>query len=347
MDLNNKENGDVAQSRDPIRYIDAVKADGTQADRDPTVVAKLGRRDTLSGTDALVAALSGTAEIDGEVVDTGGSTSYSSFSEVPSLQAKIFLKTSTDCGQTWARRCSSRPRRSRSIKGAAVAVDPPTGNVYVAWRQLPSARRVTQGINPTRSTSQGDPGGAAVASVQTVLSLRPSIPQIRRPSPSSTRARRPAPSGPMPIRQSPWTARAGHTSWAQAAPTLGDARIDTRPRPTRVLVRSAFIDNGPLIDEALPTSNTYTQGHQFMPQVIVNAGRLTAIYYDVHLDHTLGLFKPVPDSPSPDAQGRFELETRSVHDRADGPCFGEDQTAGGSPVFTPFLSDTAHLSIRR
>ena len=69
--LNESELSALAQSRRPL-----VRLRGEWVVVDPTVVAKLGRRDTLSGTDALVAALSGTAEIDGEVVavEVGGAT---------------------------------------------------------------------------------------------------------------------------------------------------------------------------------------------------------------------------------------------------------------------------------
>ena len=61
----------LAQSRRPL-----VRLRGEWVVVDPRVVAKLGRRDTLSGADALVAALSGTAEVDGEVVavEVGGAT---------------------------------------------------------------------------------------------------------------------------------------------------------------------------------------------------------------------------------------------------------------------------------
>ena len=69
--LDESELSALAQSRRPL-----VRLRGEWVVVDPTVVAKLGRRDTLSGTDALVAALSGTAEIDGEVVavEVGGAT---------------------------------------------------------------------------------------------------------------------------------------------------------------------------------------------------------------------------------------------------------------------------------
>ncbi|MGZ4759993.1 MAG: DEAD/DEAH box helicase, partial [Acidimicrobiales bacterium] len=69
--LDESELSALARSRRPL-----VRLRGEWVVVDPTVVAKLGRRDSLSGTDALVAALSGTAEIDGEVVavEVGGAT---------------------------------------------------------------------------------------------------------------------------------------------------------------------------------------------------------------------------------------------------------------------------------
>ena len=60
----------------------------------------------------------------------------------------------------------------------------------------------------------------------------------------------------------------------------------------------SFVDNNPVVDEANP-SNSFTRGHQFMPQVTFNGGRLTIVYYDLRLDHTLGLFNPVPGYPKP------------------------------------------------
>jgi len=69
--LDESELSALAKSRRPL-----VRLRGEWVVVDPRVVAKLGRRDTLSGADALVAALSGTAEIDGEVVavEVGGAT---------------------------------------------------------------------------------------------------------------------------------------------------------------------------------------------------------------------------------------------------------------------------------
>ena len=74
-----------------------------------------------------------------------------------------------------------------------------------------------------------------------------------------------------------------------------------------------------------------------MPALTFNQGLLMLLYYDSHLDHTMGYFTPRPDL-SPDPSGRFYKEERAP--------LGELSRLADPAVFTPFIDD-ANLSIRR
>ena len=72
-----------------------------------------------------------------------------------------------------------------------------------------------------------------------------------------------------------------------------------------------------------------------MPALKFAAGKLMVLYYDLRLDHTVGIFQPVSPAPSP--AGLFFTETRLPK--------GELPAAPAS-VFTPFLTDSG-LVLRR
>src|SRR5213592_553590 len=101
------------------------------------------------------------------------------------------------------------------------------------------------------------------------------------------------------------------------------------------------VDNGPLTDQLGnplldEAGNALTRGHQFMPQLTINGGKLTAVFYDQREDHTLGFFTPNIPFVS-DLLGRFYEETRQRE--------GE-LPATPNLVFTPFLTE-AGLTVRR
>ena len=101
------------------------------------------------------------------------------------------------------------------------------------------------------------------------------------------------------------------------------------------MVRAHPVDNGLVADDAgSPFARLTGRGHQFMPALKFAAGKLMVLYYDLRLDHTVGLFSPV--SPSPNAFGLFFSEARQPA----GEPFSDPR------VFTPFVTDTG-LTLRR
>src|SRR6266851_2157860 len=93
----------------------------------------------------------------------------------------------------------------------------------------------------------------------------------------------------------------------------------------------APIDNGYVFDDSgNPFLNLSDHGHQIMPSMNFNAGKLTLIYYDLREDHTMGVF-----TPSSDASGY--TETRQ---------FLADLTSNVASVFTSFIDDST-LTVRR
>src|SRR5207245_8674242 len=73
------------------------------------------------------------------------------------------------------------------------------------------------------------------------------------------------------------------------------------------------VDNTPISDDY---SNSFTRGNQFMPSLTFAAGKLMVLYYDLHLDHTLGAFAPAY-SFSPDGRS----EERRVGKECSGGCW--------------------------
>ena len=71
------------------------------------------------------------------------------------MHGHVLVSASSDCGRTW-----SNPVKvttgSQVFQGAALAVDPATGAVWVAFRQFKDATAGTlDGIFVARSTDQG------------------------------------------------------------------------------------------------------------------------------------------------------------------------------------------------
>jgi hypothetical protein len=90
-----------------------------------------------------------------------------------------------------------------------------------------------------------------------------------------------------------------------------------------------------------PNLSNPSRGHQLMPSLSFNAGKLMLAYYDLRQDHTLGILTPAADQKS-------YLESRVLLGELDptSPAFNPDA------VFNPFISDgpltpATTLTIRR
>jgi hypothetical protein len=201
------------------------------------------------------------------------------------VHKNVFLRASNDCGQSW-----SKPKKlsvgNHLNQGATVTIDPVGGGALVAWR-----RENTIVFKP------GDAHGQPTAVATIIPFDQPSTATSFSTTSYPTIA---AESGRI------------HIAWSQRAVPGGGARI--------VLATSA--DGGETWSPPAEVAPG-PQGHQFMPAMTVAGGRLTIVYYDSRLDHTIGRLVPY-DPFVPDDEGFFYSE---VFDPLPGNPFG------------PFLDD--------
>ncbi len=245
-----------------------------------------------------------------------------------STSTKIMFSRSLDCGKTWAN--PTKLSESSSVnQGTNLAIDPASGKVYAVWRQFktssnPEAILVARSDDfgrtfPSRNTVQVAtiaPFDQAMTGTQFRTNTLPSVA-------ASVDAN--------------GTSRV-HVAWAQRTGTSQDARIvvSTSSDSGKTWSAAAPVDGGTLTDDS---GNTFTRGHQFMPQLTFASGRLMLVYYDQRLDHTLSLFKP--NNPFvADGAGRFYLRTQALR--------GELKASGGeASVFTLFVDDNASILAQR
>ena len=353
MDLDNKENGDVTQDRDTIKYIDTVEvASGTATQflDKPWLAVDVPR-----GSHSCSIGVPQQGNIVQQTVPAGNV--YVIYTSITNPSPNVFLsnlyfKRSTDCGKTWSAPFLVSRAYSES-QGATIQIDPETGIVYVAWRVF----RV--GPQPDQMV--------IAASFDGGLSFTPGIPFVVLPSYNANN-----PGGPSffdqvttgeQFRTNAYPALAAgdsgfpflpgplYMAWSQRGigPNPTDARVMVLALPGSFMLTPSGIrfptampvDNGSLTgDDGVPLLNdlggTLSRGHQFMPQMTVAGGKLSVAFYDQREDHTVGVFTPnVPFGPS--ALGDFYLESRLLSGELPGTP---------ASVFTPFLTDAGLTIIR-
>ena len=345
MDLNNKENGTattttINSNTDPIRYISTAVLDSGNAGQfldKPWIAVDIPR-----GTAVCTVNVPEPGAPSGVVTQTipAGNVymAWSDFVGNSLVRTKIYFSRSTDCGATW----SNPTKLSEGYplnQGVTIAVDPATGNVYVAWRTV-AAANTPDGINVAKSINGGQSFLSAVQ-FMSLPSFNPSSP-VATPSFFDENTLTMTAGGPeMRTTAFPSMAIDGcgqiYVAWSQRDPqSSGDARIVMSTSMDGVSWTAPFrVDNTPISDDY---SNSFTRGNQFMPSLTFAAGKLMVLYYDLHLDHTLGAFAPAysfsPDGfPVPDAKGRLVLEQR----------IGIPETA---PIFGPFINDAGLTAMR-
>ena len=182
----------------------------------------------------------------------------------------IFFKRSTDCGATFPASRIQLSATGTVAQGAVVAVEPATGNVYVAWRQF-AYNSTTNAIMIAKSTT----AGASFAAPVKVADISPFDQQTTNYS-FRTNA--------YPAMAIDGTGRI-YLAWAQVG--IGpyqDARI--------VLTTSV---GGGMWSTPVPVDDHSAGGHQIMPAMSFAAGKLTLIYYDFRDDMTRGTYSRLAD----------------------------------------------------
>ena len=333
IDNNNKENGDPTNLQtpglftaisptDPIRYLGTIvvqSGSATQFLDKPWLAVDVPRGsatcnisytnpDGTTGTQTIPA-----------------SNIYMTFSDFVNndTQSAILFTRSTNCGATW-----SAPIALSGIgvnQGSVIVVAPPIPGteslpplVYVAWRQFgsgntPSAIMMAESLN----------GGASFTPAFAAHTFPVSC------NTTPTGAGCPFDQGitGTSFRTNAYPAMAADTTgrmylaWSQRQAN-GDARIMMQVGLVGIPIPSpAVVDNGPVLDDnGHPLSNLSGRGHQLMPSLTFNAGKLMLIYYDLRQDHTIGQFTPLANDTGYSETRLFEGEL-SAADPADPSVF--------------------------
>ncbi len=299
LDRNSKENGDPIQGSDTVQFLDAQIIDmGTAtafADK-PWIAVDVPRAG---------------AQICPETGKPTGNV-YIAWARVYPTTPEtgdIFFSQSADCGHHWTAPLQLNKNSSRVSQGAVIAIDPPTGDIYVAWRRFAYApNKQTDGIVVVRSFHFG-------RKFTPEKTIAPIYPFDQDPSTTVFRSEA-LPTiaisvAPPPNQTKSWV----HVAWAARATPTGDGKIWMSTAPVKPppadddesdddvgnWTTPTPIDGGALTDAQ---GTTYARGHQLMPQLTFSQGRLMAVYYDSRMDHTRKYYRPrVPFRP--DAGGSF------------------------------------------
>lgn len=267
--------------------------------------------------------------------------------DVPSSDTQIFFARSTDCGKTFG--APIRIAAGSINQGSVSVVDPSSaGNaaatVYVAFRRFADSSH-RGGIAIAKSTNGGATFGNPVDVVTFPLSCLATptgagcpIDQGLSLDGGSFR------SNTYPTMAVDDTGRV-YVSWSQRQ-SNGDARIMMSVSANGVNWTGSGtpVDLGLVADDhgnAFTNLANPSRGHQIMPTLTFNAGKLMLAYYDLRQDHTLGVFTLTPDLTA-------YTETRKLLDELDPSSPNYNPAA----VFNSFITDGANgvgttLTIRR
>lgn len=352
MDLNNKENGNIADNSFPIRYINTIPvAYGTISPSDfldkPWIATDIPRGSSKCSFSV--------TQADGSVVQQTipAGNVYVAYANVATsstgvITSTIYFSRSTNCGATWSSPIAISKGYPIS-QGVTIQVDPETGIVYVAWRVIHNTPTANDAIAITASLN----GGQSFFPAITVVSLppfsfnNPKAAAFFDQNTTQTSFRTTAyPTLAVGDSGIPLIPGPLYLAWSQrGVGPNGEARIMMLAVPGNAgITSSGFtpptpfpVDNGNVTNDLGGTFSGLSAGHQVMPMMTFNQGHLMVLYYDLRQDHTLGEF--TPNAPvgvfAPDAAGNFFEETR------------DEVLESPTPAFSPYFIDDAGLTVRR
>ena len=345
IDLNNKENGDAAQSSypapatDPIRYLNTVEIDAGNAGQfidKPWIAVDIPR--SGAGTCTIQAPQDNGTTVTQTFPGGNVYIAYAMFvGGTINVRSKINFSKSSDCGATWTKPIMISQTYDIN-QGTQVAVDPETGYVYVAWRVFSGSGTDPDAIVVTESTDGGNTFTKAVP-VRTLTTYTGSAGPAMFDQNTSTTEFRDQTMPAIAVDDSGVAGVPGkvYVAWAErGVGPSGDARIQISTSSDGVTWSAPMaVDNNVLTDDSGSSING-GRGHQLMPAMTFIGGKLMIMYYDLRLDATTGVFTPhlVNGSLVADAKGQFFEENR--------PYVGDPVTS----VFTPFVDDKG-LTVRR
>ncbi|MGB2592677.1 MAG: kelch repeat-containing protein [Candidatus Acidiferrum sp.] len=319
-DLNNNE------QLDPITYIDThIVATGNSSQflDKPSMAVDIPRAGastcSFTANEPGVGPNGGTLAVKQSFAAGNVYVAYTDFlagTKANSTPTHLMFTHSTDCGVTWSTPIQVNTGTTTS-QGSAIAVNPLTGAVYVAWRQFASTG-VSDAIMIAQSTNAGKTFNKPVQ----ISTFQP-FDQGTTLTSFRTNA--------YPALTTDMFGFVYVAFSARGLSSSGDARI----------VAAGSIDGThwtPPIMVDNPGQNAQTnpsgRGHQIMPAMTFANGRLTLLYYDLRLDHYAGFY-----TPNPASLGNY---TEMLEPQ------GELAAPSPQPnlVFTPYIDD-ANLTLRR
>jgi hypothetical protein len=260
---------------------------------------------------------------------------------------KIQFARSNDCGKTFS--LPIRIAGGSINQGSVAVVDPssagnPAATVYVAWRRFADSFH-RGGIAIAKSTNGGVTFSNPVDVVTFPLSCLATPTGVGCPIDQGLSIA----GGSFRTNTYPTMAvdDSGrvYVSWSQRQ-SNGDARIMMSVSATGVNWSGAGtpVDLGLVADDngnGFVNLTNPSRGHQIMPTLTFNAGKLMLVYYDLRQDHTLGLFTLTPDLTS-------YVETRKLLGELD----PTDPNYNPLGVFNSYMTDGANgvgttLTVRR
>jgi hypothetical protein len=271
---------------------------------------------------------------------------YSAFTGANST--KIQFASSSDCGKTFTK--NIKLSESNSVnQGTIAAIDPSTSNapaatLYVAWRRFATSSQPDAIV-----IAKSNDGGNTFTKAIDVVDF-PATCATSRTGPGCPLDQGQSADGGT-FRTNTYPAMAVDNSgrvyvaWTQRQ-SNGDAKIMMAVSADGVTWSGSGtpVDLGQVTDDS---GNTFTnlsnpaRGHQIMPTLTFNQGKLQLVYYDLRQDHTTGSFTPLAD-----------LSGFSEQRRLDGELDPANAAYNPAAVFNPFVSDGNlglgfTLSIRR
>jgi hypothetical protein len=267
--------------------------------------------------------------------------------DAPSSDTQILFARSTDCGKTFG--APIRIAGGSINQGSVSVVDPSSaGNaaatVYVAWRRFADSSH-RGGIAIAKSTN----GGATFGNPVDVVAFPSSC--LATPTGAGCPIDQGLSIDGGSFRTNTYPTMAVddsgrvYVSWSQRQ-SNGDARIMMSVSANGVNWPGSGtpVDLGLVADDhGNPFTNMAnpSRGHQIMPTLTFNAGKLMLVYYDLRQDHTLGVFTLTPDFTA-------YTETRKLLGELD----PSDPNYNPAAVFNSFMTDGANgvgatLTIRR
>lgn len=169
MDLNNKENGNIAIDSFPIRYINTgivARGNSTQFLDKPWIAVDIPR---FGGRTCNISV----PQANGSVIQTvPAGNVYVAYADIATVNgvttSTIYFSRSLDCGQTWSTPIALSRGYALS-QGVTIQIDPETGIVYVCWRTFDNG------------TTQRKDSVVVAASINAGFSFFPGIPVVTLP----------------------------------------------------------------------------------------------------------------------------------------------------------------------